>query len=265
VGLLGALDTLSAYVGPRLLRPPSVEASVLLPHDIELIVPAGSPSYRNYATGLYETDVTELIQSIVSPDMTVVDLGANIGYYTLLASRLVGAQGRIYAFEPDTTAHSYLVRNIGGNQCGNVVVINKAVGSFSGVVNFVSQGPERGFVSQTAYGTTSVDQVSLDTFFGQLDWPSVDFIKIDTEGGEENVLIGMAGVIARNPDLKIIMELNRAATSHAGSSLANLIGVLGRAGFDTGYLIEQRREVPLTRLLPGSRAVHNLLLSKRVS
>jgi FkbM family methyltransferase len=260
---LGRLDGLSAYVGPRLLRPPSAEARVLLPLEIELIVPAGSPSYRNFATGMYETDVTHLIRSIVLPKMTVVDLGANIGYYTLLASRLVGAPGRVYAFEPEAEAYSYLARNVGLNQCENVVVINKAAGSFSGTVNFIGQGPERGFVSSNAASGTPVEQVSLDAFFAEISWPPIDVVKMDTEGTEEKVLLGMASVIERNPGLRIIMELNTAALAQAGSNLANLIETLQRLGFDTGYIIEQRRELQLTRLLPGSSAVHNLLLCRQ--
>src|SRR5260370_20038461 len=84
--------------GPVLPRPPATEVEVELPLGLSLIVPPGYPSYRNFATRLYETDVTELFLSVVSSAMTVVDLGANIGYYTLLASRLAGAGGRVYAF-----------------------------------------------------------------------------------------------------------------------------------------------------------------------
>jgi FkbM family methyltransferase len=260
-GMLGPLDGLSAYLGPRLLRPPATEVEVELPLGLSLIVPPGYPSYRNFATRLYETDVTELFLSVVSSEMTVVDLGANIGYYTLLASRLAGAEGRVYAFEPDFEAYKYLQRNVSRNQCTNVAAIHKAAGNTVGTLSFIRPGPERGFVSHSGPQAISIDAVTLDAFFGQLGWPAVHLIKMDIEGSEEQALLGMQELVRRNPTIRMIIELNTDALSRAGRTLEQLIQTLGRLGFSNGYLIEQRRTLRLRSLLPGSRAVHNLLLA----
>src|SRR5712691_28963 len=85
-GVLGPLDGLTTYLGPRLIPPPSVESEVSLQLGLELLVPPRSPSYRNFATGVYETDVTALLLRNLSHGMTVIDLGASIGYYSLLSS-----------------------------------------------------------------------------------------------------------------------------------------------------------------------------------
>jgi FkbM family methyltransferase len=259
-GILGPLDGLSTYLGPRLLPPPTSDAKAQLPLGLELIIPAGYPSYRNFATSLYETDVTELFLSRVSPGMTVVDLGANIGYYTLLASRLVGADGRVYAFEPDPDAYAYLERNVAHNRCTNVVAVNQAVGNRVDAVGFVRMGPERGFIAERQPSSIPVDATTLDVFFGRLDWPAVHLVKIDIEGSEEVALAGMQELLRRNSTIQIVVELNLDAISRAGSTLARFVATLEGLGFSSGYLIEQHRHLQLRSLLPGSRAVHNLLL-----
>jgi FkbM family methyltransferase len=259
-GMLGPLDGLSTYLGPRLLRPPDTDAVAQLPLGLELIVPAGYPSYRNFATGLYETDVTELFLSLVVPGMTVIDLGANIGYYTLLASRLVGPEGRVFAFEPDPDAFLYLERNVARNRCTNVAAVNQAVVDRVDAVSLVRAGPERGFVSERQSSAVSVDAVTLDAFFGRLGWPAVNFMKIDIEGSEEQALVGMEELLRRNPAIQIVVEVNVDAISRSGGTLAHFVKTLNRLGFSSGYLIEQRRHLQLASLLPGSRAVHNLLL-----
>src|SRR4029079_16886107 len=121
-----------------------------------------SPSFRNYATGLYEVDVTHLLHTLLRRSTTFVDLGANIGYYTLLGARWVGSRGHVYAFEPDPIAYAYLVNNVANNRCDNITVINKAVGSTTGVVNFVAVEQERGFVSLGTKDGTPIQQTSLD-------------------------------------------------------------------------------------------------------
>jgi FkbM family methyltransferase len=262
-GMLGPLDGLSTYLGPRLLPPPTTDSEVRLPLGLQLTVPPGYPSYRNFATGLYEKDVTELLMSVVSAGMTVIDLGASIGYYTLLASRLASVTGKVFAFEPDPDAYSYLRKNVDRNRCTNVRAVNKAVGDSVDAVGFVRGGPERGFVSARLPSSLSIEAITLDAYFARLGWPSAHLIKIDIEGSERVALLGMEELIWRNPAIQIIVELNVEAMSRAGGTLAQFVETLNRLGFANGYLIEQHRYLPLASLLPGSRAVHNLLLSKR--
>lgn len=102
-----------------------------------IVVPPAYANARTLAAGLYEPSVARLFENILGEGMTMVDLGANIGYYTLLASRLVGRSGRVYAFEPDPENHQYLLRNIVANGCRNVTVVEKAVYNITGTMTFL--------------------------------------------------------------------------------------------------------------------------------
>jgi FkbM family methyltransferase len=76
---------------------------------------------------VYEAGTTRLFQVLLKPGMTVVDVGAHIGYYTVLASRLVREEGRVYAFEPDPDTFAVLIENIKTKAIPNVLPIQKAV------------------------------------------------------------------------------------------------------------------------------------------
>ncbi len=135
----------------------------------------------------WEVSVIERFGAAVRPGDTVLDVGAWIGVYALLASRIVGSTGRVYAFEPDPTARRSLNRNIRLNRVKNVVVVPFAVGDSDDGL-FLPEG-ELG-TSRTQFALTGqarVPSTTLDAFCarGQFD-PGV--IKIDIEGGETRAL-----------------------------------------------------------------------------
>ena len=82
--------------------------------------------------GSYESRTTEMFRKVVKKGDVVVDIGANMGYFTLLASRLVGREGKIYAFEPEPVNYGLLVKNIGINGYKNIVPVQKAVSDRTG-------------------------------------------------------------------------------------------------------------------------------------
>lgn len=265
LGFLGPLEGVSAYLGPKLLAPSKEDTQVQIQFGLKLTVPGGSPSYRNFTTGLYETDVTELILSRVGNGMTFVDLGANIGYYSLIAAHLVGEAGKVYAFEADREAYTYLIQNTADNLCHNVVPANLAVSDLDHQVYFSPTSKERGHVSSGRNGAYLIAGTTLDTYFRGEGWPRLDFIKIDIEGSEERALRGMAEVVRRNPTVQIIMEVNRDAILLGGGTPASLFAAINALGFDRGFLVERRQTVRLHSFLQGSRAVHNLLLSRELA
>lgn len=266
VGLLGPLDGTLAYIGPRLLRPPGVETEVHVQLGLSIIIPPNFPSYRNFATGLYEPDLTALVLSRVRPDMSFVDVGANIGYYSLLSSRLVAPTGHVYAFEPDPTAYQYLVRNLAKNACANVTPRELAVTEATGTARFTRNQLERGYVNGSSAGSPSsisVGTTSLDAYFSEIHWPRVDIIKLDVEGGEHSALLGMRQTIQRNPAASLIMELNLGATMRSGAGPNELLNVIRTLGFTTAYLVERKTTIALeTDALPASRAIHNALFTR---
>jgi FkbM family methyltransferase len=149
----------------------------------------------------------------VKPGMTVVDLGANIGCYTLLAASLVGERGRVYAFEPDPANYALLEKNVKANDYHNVVCRRQAVSNQTGkaamyrgdygVAHSLSASAEvNPEISET------VDTVSLDDFFRTEAQENIDFIKMNIEGWEYFVIEGMAEVLRRSPRLTMMLEFH---------------------------------------------------------
>ncbi|UCH51026.1 MAG: FkbM family methyltransferase [Chloroflexota bacterium] len=162
-----------------------------------------------YRSG-YEQYETKLFRQYVTADMTVVDIGANVGYYTLLAAKLVGAKGKVFAFEPEPENYALLVRNIKMNGYKNAIPERKAVSNKTGKANLFlnKETGAHGLLSdrEGIIGTMTVETVSLDEYFKGKEHP-IDIIKIDVEGAELAVLRGMQNIIKNNADLKIFTEL----------------------------------------------------------
>ncbi len=151
-----------------------------------------------------EADVFK--REIKSGDI-VLDIGAHIGYYTLLAAKLVGDNGKVYAFEPDPNNFECLKKNVEQNDYKNVVCVNKAVSDKTGKTElFFSEETDNSQIVNPQDGTKSivVDVISLDDFFDKDQ--HVDFIKIDIEGSEGKALDGMLNLIQKNKTVKILSE-----------------------------------------------------------
>jgi len=151
--------------------------------------------------------------------MTVVDVGANHGWYTLMASHLVGSAGTVVAVEPDARALNILKRTLAVNSCSdNVIVVERAVGDQTGVREFV-QAPSSAVSHlrrnhESAVTTVLVEVESLDSILEKHGVAAVDIVKIDVEGAELEVLCGMRRILSHC--LPIILAEGR---SHVGSQL----------------------------------------------
>ncbi|MCJ7514892.1 MAG: FkbM family methyltransferase [Dehalococcoidia bacterium] len=171
-----------------------------------------NPDYIDLLRGQgYEKGTTKLFIQLVKEGMTVVDIGANIGYYTLLAARRVGPHGRVYAFEPGPQDFKLLTGNLRLNGYNNVVAIQKAVSNKTGTAPlFLSP---RGSTAHSLLSsrdnskeTIAIETVALDGFFDREGCPAIQVIKMDIEGWEMEALDGMRRTIMRNSPLKMIME-----------------------------------------------------------
>ena len=269
-GLLGAFELTLVRWGLSLIHPPTRDIEVSLPWGGSMVVLSGCAGARNLAAGLYETDVTNLFRAIVKEGMVVTDLGACIGYHTLLASRLVGPSGRVYAFEPNPRAYSYLLRNIEANGCGNVLAVQKAASDKTGAASLVRdpESYDRDWVSASSGNADriGVETITLDAFFTQEGWPSVGLVKMDIEGSEKAALEGMRELSQRNPHMQVIMEFNLDTLRRAGATPNALFAVLLELGFHNGHIIEQgMKPFPVAQAveaLPKTGAIYNLLLLK---
>ena len=166
--------------------------------------------------GIWEKPITEVFAARLKPGMTVVDVGANYGYYSLLSACCVGGAGRVYSFEPNPRTFEVLKKNIDVNCLGAVVeahllavldsrrpielhVLRQFQGSSSQFAPELVPEPDT-----PPEHRVRVDGAPLDEIIKG----PVDLIKIDAEGSEPLVLEGMQRILSENPKLTIIMEIN---------------------------------------------------------
>lgn len=180
---------------------------------------------QSVRAGLGEPVVQQALVDHLRPGMTFYDLGANIGFFSLLAARLVGPGGRVVSFEADPEIAARLQENLAHNAFHHVTVEQKAVWSENTHVSFervdTSQSPDRGLghvASPSSAGSTpsaiQVEAVALDQFV--TDHPAPDFIKCDVEGAETAVFQGARQLLStRRPILLVEMhsETNHQALS----------------------------------------------------
>jgi len=198
--------------------------------------------------GVWERFQTELSKDFIHEGMVVVDIGAHIGYYTLLAAKHVGKKGRVFAFEPEPSNYAFLVKNIEANSYSHVIPIKKAVTARTGTVKLFLDRRESGEHSivedKQRQEAILVDSVALDDFFGE-DY-AIDVIKMDIEGAEMAALLGMGKIIARSPRLAIFTEFYPRAIEGAGFSPAAYFDELQRHGFKIYIIDEQRQQLEIT-------------------
>lgn len=212
--------------------------------------------------GVYETYETLLFKNAVKEGMVVVDVGANIGWYTLVAAARVGDRGRVYAFEPDPSNYALLMKNIQANGYGNVIAVQKAISRETGTARLFlcvdNKGDHRIYDSHDGREAITVSVTSLDEFFRDNECP-IDIIKMDMQGAEIAGLQGMSKVIKSNTDLMIFTEFWAVGLRNFGSSPAEFVEILRGHGFEV-YVIEGTRLKPfdlarVMRMCAGGESV----------
>lgn len=154
----------------------------------------------------YEPLETNKIRSLVKEGDTVIDAGANIGYYTILLSKAVGSSGKVYAFEPEAACFKLLKRNIEENSCKNVVLINKALSNKEGKIKFYIDEKDKGLSSMFENKKRASTEVNTEaTLLDKEVTEVVDFMKMDIEGAELNGLKGATTLLKTCK--KIIIEV----------------------------------------------------------
>lgn len=195
----------------------------------------------------YEPRTRRVFEQIVKRGMAVVDVGAHIGYYSLLAAKLAGKDGRVWAFEPDPAYYTLLKKNIEVNGLSAIIdPFILAVGNIEKKTTlFLGKSTGSGvFKTPDITGQTSItDITSLDKFFADRDWPPVHVIKMDIEGSEKMALEGMGELLRRNRDLKLIIEFNPYFLENAGTSGEDLLVLLAEFGLNRISILSQEAKV----------------------
>lgn len=180
-----------------------------------------------------EPVVTSYLLSLVKPGMTMLDIGANIGYMTLICSQAVGNMGKVISFEPNPIMLQELKHNLELNNISNVIIEPIALGDINGKLELVL--PEIGKESHsslrpnstfTSVGTTSVLTETLDSVVKRLSLKNIDIIKIDVEGAELLVLKGGEEVLTKMRPL-ILFESAENLTEAFGYSVCDVLFFVG--------------------------------------
>jgi len=175
-----------------------VTRTSVLDHELYVDLRDRGISRTLYLNGRYDTRLTDALPDLVDPGDAVVDVGANIGYFTVLLSALVGETGRVHALEPDPRNAALLERNVELNECTNVTVEQAAVADEPGTVHLHTHETEfsRSSITETDGRRRDLD-VPVVTVPGVVAG-SVDFLKIDVVGAEIAVLDGALSIIERD-------------------------------------------------------------------
>ena len=221
------------------------------------------------ASHTYEPMTTKVFKAILKEGMNAVDVGANIGYFTLLASKLVGVNGKVWAVEPEPHNIQCLLDNVALNELTNVVAFEKAASDrTSKAIFYVSKG-ESGEHSLIAGRPHIKDTIEVETMIldDLIDGQKVDFIKTDTEGNEVAVLRGARRILKVNKDLVLITEFWLPGIKASGYNPQDFFGMLEQR-FRFIYILDEiKKEIiagtcnEAVRRCQGGKFSVNLLCS----
>lgn len=214
-------------------------------------------------TGRHEQETIQQIERMLKPGMVFLDVGAHVGYYTRSAAALVGARGRVVAFEPHPKTFDFLSKNIAGMQ--NVTALQMAVSesegtaelhdylmmSASGSLHYDESllNLQRAHVTHTDIApriardfpvqTFTVKTITIDQCLRERGITQVDVIKMDIEGAEMSALRGMQTTISQSPHLRLIMEYNPQALKSSGYLPEEALQTVLAMGFNRVSVIER--------------------------
>ncbi len=218
---------------------------------------------RCHRLGLMGRDERAMLSGLVKPGMNVVDVGSNLGLYTILLSRLVGPTGHVLAFEPDPDLFSLLQQSSLLNGCTNVTARNLALGSKDGRLalqtmlinsgdNYLGEGHNRMFRRSIDTRVAPLDELVLDRV--------PDFVKIDVQGWELEVLRGMSRLLECNSNIRIVFEYWPEGLRRAGHTADDILAFFNKRNFNlylakTGERFDSVRCSEYARRLKGVRHI----------
>lgn len=185
--------------------------------------------------GFWEIHITEAIASVLRPGMTVIDAGANFGYYSLLMANIIGPKGHLYAVEanPKTTQLLKKTLNVNGFK-GRSTVVEAALSDTDGQkvsfkmpknepknAHLLRKGEAANAANTDAFEIITVTTKRLDSVIPHKG--KIDLIKIDVEGAEQMLWQGMENIIRSNQDITIVMEVNSQRYANPGAFYQDIV------------------------------------------
>ncbi len=187
-----------------------------------------------------ESNETKFLKKIIKPGHIVLDVGANMGWYSIHFSKWVGQSGKIFAFEPVPEIYEELTSNINLNFCQNIIVFNCALGNQNESVLFNVSDFEGGSGASSEnlkFGKEiKVSKRKLDDVMNEQNLDNIDFLKIDIEGGELNMLKGAEKLIEKyKPKLLLeIVDIHCDRFQYLPEDVCNFLFNKGYDGFYIG-------------------------------
>jgi len=201
--------------------------------------------------GSYETLETEFVKQEVKKGDVVVDIGANIGYYSLILAKIVCNTGKVFAFEPAPDNYSILKKNVEINNYKNVVLENFAISDTNGEIELYlseeSMGWHRIYPSKyCGENHIKVKTITLDDYFRNNSFKDkISFIKMDVEGAELGILKGMTSILTNNKKLTLLLEFVPKYIRESGSNPQELLDILQKHKFEIFIIDEDSDQIQL--------------------
>ncbi|MEU7054566.1 FkbM family methyltransferase [Streptomyces sp. NPDC046197] len=215
-----------------------------------------------YLFGVWEPHMTGWIQRRLRPGDGFIDVGANMGVFSVLASQLVGDAGRVTAIEASPAFHRRLVQQLRLNDCRNVRAVNAAVSDRPKRLTFVlASSRNMGANSIVPYegpaeSTFEIDALPLPDLLDPAEITNARLIKIDVEGAEGSVVRGLAPLLDKlRPDAEITVEVTPHRMAQLGDSADELLRTMTDAGFHVYRLANDYAPESYPRALSGAPSV----------
>ncbi len=194
--------------------------------------------------GIREPLCTKIFLKECHKDMNVIDVGANLGYYLLMEAKIMeGGKGKIWGIEPNPKSFDILVKNVALNKYNKVILINKCIGGKKEQTNFFmsNRWNESRVENKNKKPTEELQkiQIEIDTLDNLFPDEKIDFVRMDVEGYEKNILKGMNGIIKRNPHLKIFFEYHPILLNK--DERKDIQNFIENNGFKIKYFVNERR------------------------
>ena len=194
----------------------------------------------------YEPLESQLVRNAVKPGMVVYNIGANLGYYSLLASHCVGPTGKIYAFEPEPGNLELLRRTISENHCTNVSIYSEAVSKHSEVatlsISATNSGDHR-LTDVAGRNQMQVPTISLDNFIAENN-PVPNVIIMDVQGSELDVLSGATQLLLSRQPLVLFTEFwPEGLNARRPNGAKEFLELLRNNGFELTHIDERHRNI----------------------
>lgn len=163
-----------------------------------------------HVSGQYEPDLIEFMESRLSQNGVFVDVGANVGIYSLSAARVLSDRGAVVAIEAHPYIFKFLEKNLSDTNGPQIFALNVAAGHEAGEIGFRYETGNSGssHVSETGGDSATVPVRKLDNILEELGIGKVSYLKIDVEGFEHSVLRGAEDVLKENPDIVLQTEID---------------------------------------------------------